>query len=201
MGVNMTIAAIFDEQVFRIAIAAVVLSSFGIYSAANDPRIGRATVLAGPLDDRIPFLPAFSVPYLVYLPYLFFIIGYGIIVSPWWANIAASALAVQLAAAAVYRLHQTSMPRPVIKGTDIFSRLTAFIYAHDAPYSCFPSLHVAYSLLCLYWSAFLFPVAFPAFAAFSLLVVLSTVFIKQHALADVFAGALVAVLTLLILGV
>lgn len=190
--------AILDAQVFRIAIAAVVLSSFGIYSAGNVPR--KASVLTGRLDERIPFVPAFSVPYLLYLPYLFFVIGYGIIVSRWWANIAASALALQLIAAATYRIHQTHVARPDIKGSDLFSRLTAFVYRHDAPYSCFPSLHVAYALLCLYWSAFLFPAAFPAFAGFTALVVLSTLFIKQHALADVIAGSSVTVLTLLILG-
>lgn len=191
--------AILDGQAIRVAAAAVVLSSFGIYAAANAPA-GKASVLTGSLDDRIPFVPAFSVPYLLYLPYLFLVIGYGIVASRWWANIAASALALQLTAAAIYRLHQTHVPRPAVTGKDVFSRLTAFIYRHDAPYSCFPSLHVAYALLCLYWSSFLFPAAFPAFAVFTALVVLSTLFIKQHAIADVVAGSSVTALALLILG-
>ncbi|HTM68936.1 MAG TPA: phosphatase PAP2 family protein [Candidatus Binatia bacterium] len=195
----MSISSILDEQVLRVALAAVVLSSFGIYSAAN-VETRKASVLTGRLDDAIPFMPIFSVPYLLYLPYLFFVIGYGIIASRWWANIAASALAVQLAAAAVYRVHQTHVPRPAVHGGDVFSRLTAFIYRHDAPYSCFPSLHVAYALLSLYWSVHLFPAAFPAFAGFTALIILSTLFIKQHSVADVVAGASVTALTLLILG-
>lgn len=189
-----------DEQLLRVALVAVVLSSFGIYGATN-VRHEDAAVITGWFDDRIPFLPVFSLPYLLYLPYLFFIIAYGILLSPYWANIAASALAIQLVAAYVYKMHQTHVPRPKVTGKDVFSRLTAFIYRHDEPYNCFPSLHVAYSLLCLYWSAYLFPAAFPAFAVFTAAIILSTLFIKQHAVADVISGASITVLTLLIIGI
>jgi len=194
------LAMLLDEQVLRVALVAVVLSSFGIYGATNIAHKDTAE-LTGWFDDKIPFLPVFSLPYLLYLPYLFFIITYGILTSSYWANIAASALAIQLVAAYVYKLHQTKVRRPNITAKDVFSRMTAFIYRHDAPYNCYPSLHVAYSLLCLYWSSFLFPAAFPAFAVFTAAIVLSTLFIKQHAVADVVAGSSITVLTLLIVGI
>jgi membrane-associated phospholipid phosphatase len=186
-----------DQLIFRGGLAALVAMSFGVYGLLNR-RHERVHVLISSIDRKIPFLPAFSVPYLLYLPYLFFIVIYGIMASPFWTDIAASVLVVQFAAAAVYSLHQTHVPRPKIEGGDIFSRLTAFIYRNDEPYCAFPSLHVAYSMLCCYWSFILFPAAVPLFLALTVAIIASTLFLKQHVIADVVGGASVAALSLVV---
>ena len=191
------LVTITDSTGGRIAITAIVLASFGIYKKLNE-RSSPGAVLMTRLDRAIPFVPAFSVPYLLYIPYLFGIVGYGILATPYYAEIAASALAVQLAAAAIYRIHATSVPRPAVTGNDLFSRLTKFIYRNDRPNCAFPSLHVAYAVLCGYWAAVMLPALLPAVAVFSAAVILSTVFLKQHAVIDAFGGASVAVLSLVL---
>lgn len=185
-----------ESAIVRAVVAAMVLASFGIYSLLNKP--SKAIVLGGRYDDKIPFVPVFIVPYILYFPYLFAVISYGIMTSPRWMEIALSALAVQLAAAAVYVIHQTHAPRPHVPGKDVFSRLTRYIYKHDEPYCAFPSLHVAYSVLCGYWAMVLFPSAAPFFLIFSLSIIASTVFVKQHVIADVISGAIMATLCLLL---
>jgi membrane-associated phospholipid phosphatase len=185
---------------FRVVLAFLVCASFGIYSRLNR-RDEHADVLITWLDRQINLKPVFAVPYLLYFPYLFFVTGYGIIVSPYFANIAASTLAVQLAAAAIYYINQTHVPRPAVPGQDVFSRLTKFIYRHDEPYCTFPSLHVAYSVLCGYWAFVLFgPVAAALSITLTVAIVFSTLFLKQHVIADVVAGASLAALSVVFMG-
>lgn len=74
----------------------------------------------------------------------------------------------------------------------IFSQLTVLVHQFDTDFNNFPSLHVALSLFAflfvrsksgrLAW--FLFP--------FLILVILSTLFVKQHVVVDVMGGAVLA---------
>jgi len=193
------ILAMTNHALLRPALAVLTVLGFCIYLLLNR-RDERASILTTRLDDKIPFWPAFSIPYLLFLPYLLFITIYGVMASDHYAHIAASALAIQLAAALVYYLHQTHMPRPVVPRLGLFNRLTTFIYSHDEPYCAFPSLHVAYSVYCAYWSAFLFPYAAPALFVLTAAIIASTMFLKQHAIADVLGGLLLASLSLRLLG-
>ena len=183
----------------RSLMVAVVLLSFGIYGRLN-ARSSGGHVLMTRFDRRIPVNHFFSIPYLLYFPYLLGRVVYGILMSPIFANIAASALAVQLSAAVIYKRHQTHVPRPEFVPNGFFSRLTAMIYRNDKPFCAFPSLHVAYSTLCAYWSLTLFPGFAWVFVVLSGLVIASTVFLKQHAIADVIAGVAIAALSLKFIG-
>jgi len=91
----------------------------------------------------------------------------------------------------VYVVSQTTVPRPVILGQDLFSNLTQFMYGVDNPYNAFPSIHVM--------TAYIIFVASSkskerrrkmvlASQTLSMLVILSTVFLKQHTLLDVAGG-------------
>lgn len=193
-----TLLAFSDTLAFRGVLAAAVLSSFGIYKGLNMRSTGGDTLITR-FDRVIPFLPVFTVPYLLYLPYLFGVVAYGIIFSPYYAEIAASALAVQLIAAFVYVTHDTYVPRPGTAGGGAFMRLASLVYRHDRPFCAFPSLHVAYSLLCGYWTAVLFPALMPAAFILTGSIVLSTVFLKQHVVADVVGGIALAVTCLVVI--
>jgi len=179
----------------RTILAVVVLSSFAIYKRLNSTS-APGDVLMTRLDHSIPFIPAFSVPYLIYIPYLFFVICYGIILTPFYAEVAMSALVVQVAAAIVYGMHGTTVPRPEVNGTDVFSRLARFVYSSDRPHCAFPSLHVAYALLCGYWTLVFFPSLLPLIVLLTVAIILSTLFLKQHALIDVIGGTSLACLAL-----
>jgi membrane-associated phospholipid phosphatase len=191
----MDLFAFIDSFGFRVALVVVTLSSFGIYvGLGHDDE--RGEVLMGWPEALIPFVPAFVVPYLLYIPLLLGLVFYGILVSPHFAEIAASVLAMQIAAAAVFSLHETRVKRPRVSKRDesLYVRLTHFIYHHDKPNNAYPSLHVAYAVLCGYWLSVLFPPFAPLIVTLAFLIALSTVFIKQHAVIDVVGGAAMGLL-------
>lgn len=175
----------------RAAALAAVFAAFAAYHLVNVPRFPLHD-FALPFDWGIPIIPAFSVPYLLYLPYLFFTVSYGILATAEWKRIAASVLIVQVVACAVYLLYQTHVPRPAVPDDALFGWLLRFIYAHDQPYNTFPSLHVAQSLVCLYWWRRLDVRWFPAVGTLTVLILIATVVLKQHVVLDVAAGALLS---------
>lgn len=175
-----------NDFVVRLALAATVVASFGAYHLLNASR-GRVHRLVTGLDRAIPFVPAFSVPYMLYFPFLFGTVLYGILATPYWQAVGVTLLVIQAAALLIYAGFQTHVPRPET-GDGLFDRLTRHIYVNDRPYNCFPSLHVAHSSACFYWMATFFPVLAVPFAVLAAFIVLSTVFIKQHAIVDVIGG-------------
>lgn len=179
----------------RLALLAAVFAAFGAYHLLNLPRYPLHD-LAVPLDWAIPLIPAFSVPYLLYLPYLFFTAIYGIMATAEWKRVAVSMLIVQAVACVTYYFYQTHVPRPSVPDTALFGGLLRFIYAHDQPFNTFPSLHTAQSIICLYWWRVLDVRRFPVAGTLTVMIVLSTVLLKQHVLSDVGAGAVLAMAAL-----
>ena len=54
-----------------------------------------------------------------------------------------------------YFFFQTEVIRPVLIGTDLFTRMIQNVYAGDNPYNDFPSLHTSVStLLAIHWFRF-----------------------------------------------
>ena len=153
-----------------------------------------------PLDDRIPFCPAFVVFYILWY---FYVPGCML-----WACLRAKDVFCRQAAAlfsgaflcvAVFVLCPTCIDfRPAAEGAGVFRALCRLIYAHDAPVNVFPSLH-CYEALVLHLVTFRAPplrarkalrlVSF----ALVLLICLSTLFVKQHSAADLIAGCTLAV--------
>ena len=184
-------AAPTDETAKRIALLVAVFTSFGAYHLLNVPRES-LHLMATAFDRSLPLIPAFSVPYLLYFPYLFFTAGDGILRSAEWKRVGLSILLVQLIACAIYAAFQSYVPRPDVTGTDIFSTLLRFIYSSDRPYNTFPSLHTAHSVVSLYWWRRLYPRWFGAATALTALILLATVFLKQHVVVDVASGIVLA---------
>ncbi|MEY4744603.1 MAG: hypothetical protein RL272_548 [Candidatus Parcubacteria bacterium] len=179
------------DRASRIAALAAVFAGFGAYHLLNVRR-DPLHVMALPLDWLIPLVPAFSIPYLLYLPYLFFTAAYGILATDQWKRVTASFLVAQIAACVAYVAYQTHVPRPAVPDDALFGNLLRFIYSYDQPYNTFPSLHAAHSLISLYWWRRMNVRWFRAAAALTALILLSTVLLKQHVLLDVSAGAALA---------
>lgn len=92
-------------------------------------------------------------------------------------------------------LFPTTLTRPEITGTDIFSQLVRFIYSVDAPVNLFPSIHCLESWCCIraaYKMNFKTEKRTNYYRVATILMSLgifaSTLFIKQHVIADVFGG-------------
>jgi membrane-associated phospholipid phosphatase len=103
-------------------------------------------------------------------------------------------LTVWITSYACFLLYPTVAPRPdEVLGNGFGVWGLRFLYGADPPYNCFPSLHVAHSfvsaLACYRVHRTL---GFTAVTCASLVAV-STLFIKQHYVADVIAGIFMAV--------
>ena len=146
------------------------------------------------LDRALPLLPGWS---LVYGPLYLFLILLPIFVVREEEHIRRTVFAyllIWLTAYAFFAVYPTAAPRPdkvIGEGFAVWG-LRA-LYSSDPPYNCFPSLHVAHSLLsaltCIHVhrKLGLFATTCAGFVA------VSTLFTKQHYILDVLAGALLAI--------
>ena len=99
---------------------------------------------------------------------------------------------------AFYFFLQSYIARPQITGTDPLSALIRSIYASDRPYNDFPSLHTSLStIIAIHWWRLDRRIGIPA-AIWTALIVASTVLVKQHYVADVAGGLVLAGVTSLL---
>jgi membrane-associated phospholipid phosphatase len=186
-----------------IVLAAVLAGLFMLYGPLNHGP--QRWVLKTPLDERIPLVKPLVVPYLS-----IFVVGAGTFVAFLWPSreagrgrpvggslrmvqslLLASVLTL-IVACLLYAFAQTYVARPVVTGDDVFSRLLRSVYGNDNAYNCFPSLHTAFSVVMgVHWMWFN-PRVGRWVAAWCGLIVVSTVFVHQHYVADVAGGIVVA---------
>jgi membrane-associated phospholipid phosphatase len=102
-------------------------------------------------------------------------------------------VSVWVVAYVCFLLYPTAAPRPAkVTGEGFAIWGLQFLYSSDPPYNCFPSLHVAHSVVsALMCHRINRRVGFIAFTC-AALVAVSTLFTKQHYVLDVVAGALMA---------
>lgn len=161
---------------------------FGVllFGIMNQKSGGRHNFLT-PLDSYIPFLPAFSIPYLLLFPYvglsgfLLFDTEYAL---PYYA---AMALAM-CSAAVVWFFFPSKMARPRVDGKSVFEKIVQTIYRGDSHANAFPSSHVFTSLITSHFLSLVFAPFAVLIWAIGVLIAISTVLIKQHFAVDVFAG-------------
>lgn len=150
--------------------------------------------LKTPIDELIPVVPALVVPYVSLRPFIYVS---GVLLLLFRVRIYRSAqlsLALAFLVSYVFYLYlQTYVDRPQLTGDDLFTRMIREVYASDQPYNDFPSLHVALStVLAIHWWR-VSPRLGRPIAAWVALIVVSTVFVKQHYVPDIAGGLLVAV--------
>ena len=181
-----------DNQ-YRIGATALVAFA-SLYALTNSLNLGTPVELS-PLwiEDNLPLLPATVWVYASFLPLSVaaFVLEKDCVQL---TRFVYSQSAVNLLSTAFFVLLPTTFVRPELAGPDSVSldalRLIWFL---DAPVNCLPSLHVSSILVSvlMLWSSR--HRAWPFFALWALAVTLSTMTTKQHHIADVLAGALIAV--------
>ena len=159
-------------------------------------RVASATLHAPalPWDDAVPLQPVWALIYgalylfLILLPVLV-VRDEGHIRRTFWAYVA-----VWVTAYACFLLYPTVAPRPrEVVGDGFAVWGLRILYDADPPYNCFPSLHVAHSFVSALSCWRLHRRLGVAALVCASLVALSTLFTKQHYVADVIAGTLLAV--------
>ena len=148
------------------------------------------------VDGAIPFIPAFSVIYL--LAFVQWTAGYILIARDsreLCRRVISGEIISKLICMALFLLVPTTMTRAEIASDGFFDSIVGYIYRLDAADNFFPSIHCLESWVCFRGAMQMkkMPPWYRYFTLlFSLLVFASTVLIKQHAAVDVIAGVLTA---------
>ncbi|MBB6733110.1 phosphatase PAP2 family protein [Cohnella zeiphila] len=158
-----------------------------IYLYVNRMNLPALSLETG-LDRRIPFVPAFILPYLGWFAFLLAAFVYLAFRDRrlYLRTLLRFDIGL-LACYVVYLFCQTTVPRPVVADTSWLNHLVLLVYRNDEPVNCFPSTHVltSYCLLRAYLSSpgIRRPIRY-AVAGSAILIILSTLFVKQHVLLD-----------------
>ncbi|HEY5562307.1 MAG TPA: phosphatase PAP2 family protein [Clostridiaceae bacterium] len=156
-------------------------------------------IMHTPLDDKIPFIKEFILPYYAWFPYMALaLILLGILSKKNYFKLVLYLSLCMSISYIIYMLFPNGQsPRPSVMGQDILSKLVRFLYSIDETNCVCPSIHVANSIAVhmaiinckelkdkhyIKWASFIV----------MLLISSSTVFVKQHSILDVYAGILLA---------
>jgi len=83
--------------------------------------------------------------------------------------------------------------RPVTNPFDFERFFLGIDNQHDSPYNCFPSLHVGFSMTAGLWTYYADKTKFGlAVLIWAILVSVSVLFVKEHYIADLLGGAILA---------
>ncbi len=163
-------------------------------------------LIHSPLDDRIPFLPLFILPYVIwyaYLPLLMLAVCFTDKVA--FPRQMITFFSGAFLGCIFFCVYPTAIDfravEEVAKGEGLLYTLCRWVYAADRPVNVFPSLH-CYKAVAVHMTTFpLGPrklrrqYGWRALSAvFALLACLSTFFVKQHSVLDAFAGVALGIL-------
>ena len=151
-----------------------------------------------PMDDWIPFVPVFVIPYVLW--YFYTIIPAVFLFfrsKDAFRRIAIFLSAGMCIACLVYTiLPNGQFLRPHVLGTDWCSRLIGYLYLKDTPFNSAPSIHVIYSMGSTYAilaynkdvDKRLYRILSVLTWTFTGTICLSTLFVKQHSVIDMVTG-------------
>lgn len=174
-----------------------VLLAVGVYAASkgydalNHPP--NLIFLRTPLDQAIPMVKVFVIPYVSLQPltYLSLVLFLALRLRV-YQSAAVSMIGAFIISYAFYYFLQSYVLRPIVGGDDLLSRMVRDVYASDQPFNDFPSLHTSLStILAIHWMRVDRRIGWLA-ALWTALIVMSTVLIHQHYLADVVGGLVIA---------
>jgi hypothetical protein len=144
------------------------------------------------IDAAIPFIKYFAVPYSIWIFYIYACLVYFFFKDVRvYLHVILTYILCTLICYGIYMMFQTTVPRPIIAGNDPFTLLTMYIYNRDLPFNCFPSIHCfsCYMVMkALAMNEFRTKRNMTFIFGMSSLIIVSTFFLKQHAILDAFAG-------------
>lgn len=177
----------------RLATCLLVLIYFQVgYKWGYRSHSGAGVIdVATPLDAWLPLVPEFIVFYM--LGYLFVLVPCLLVRDRTDFYAATVAFCLMLAVAfLLFRYLPVQMDKTYALGDDWFSRLAYFQQSKDTSYNNFPSLHVGlnvYAYALIAWQSRRIPAWW---LPWPVLIVISTLLVKQHLLVDVLGGVLLA---------
>lgn len=185
-------------------ISMILIAIQGIFYLIAKSLEGEPHLIGNIIDQKTPFIIYAIIPYCIWYIMLF-LVPY-ILYKKDKTNFSKYCLAyifTVLLADIIFIIYPTTVIRPTVEGTNIIESLTKFIFLIDTPIlNCFPSLHCAISML---WILYIFTIKEANIyekvfvTIISILIMLSTLFLKQHVLIDLISGDILATIAYIIL--
>jgi membrane-associated phospholipid phosphatase len=149
--------------------------------------------LRTPIDQALPVVPAFVIPYDSLQPFIYgSLVVFLLFRARLFQSAVLSMIVTFLVSYVFFAFLQTYVDRPVLTGDDVFTRMVRDVYAGDHPYNDFPSLHVSTStIIAIHWWRFGRRWTWPLIG-WAALVAMSTVMVRQHYVADIAGGLILA---------
>lgn len=139
------------------------------------------------LDRIIPFKPIFIIPYIYW--YIFVAIGLIYILHKSRTRYIRAFIAITIGMCCCYLFYYifpTQISRPSIENTNLITKLVNYIYLKDKPFNCFPSIHVLNTYIIMRYTKKTYNKKVFYYTQVSgILIIFSTVFIKQHFVLDI----------------
>jgi membrane-associated phospholipid phosphatase len=179
---------------FKYLLALALIPLFNLcYFALNSSSRGVRSLALG-IDRAVPFIKEFGIPYMLWYPFIIMTMVYLCFNDRnTYFRVLSGILLGSVVCYIIFFFFQTTVQRPQLAENDIFSRVVAFVYALDEPYNCFPSIHVleCYIVFRGVMTSKARNTAVVILTGIcSLVITLSTQFIKQHVILDI-VGAVV----------
>lgn len=171
----------------------LIVGAYQFYFFTQRHRWREPRVFHSPLDERIPFVPAWSWVYsFLYYPAILYlnVIAQSVRHFVMMAFAFIVLLGMQMVCFTLFPVATPPHWRQRTVQADASVRFLGFVQRFDSPANCFPSMHTSVATLtaCLAWDSL-----GPGVAAFPLLIAISCAFTKQHYLLDLPAGAALGV--------
>ena len=158
-----------------------------IYQLLNN-RTQKAMDISTSIDQAIPFLPIFIIPYILWYAYMFcYLIYFCFKDTKVYIKTLLLIVIAELICFVIYFFFQTTVPRPTIVSDNFLNNLVQWIYTKDRPFNCFPSIHVLTTFAVMLASLhiknkhLLNTLCIHISGSF---IIISTLFVKQHVIFD-----------------
>ena len=166
-----------------------LLYSLGVTTGSNYPEVD--------LDSKIPLISWFVYPYFLTFPLgvvTFFYLAYKDKKAFW--NLYLTLIISFVISGIIYAFWQTEFTKPNLEPTNFTERFVVWTWGSTNPVNCFPSQHcfMAFAMIiaCISAKNEKMNIFFRLFTIVcSILIVLATVFIRQHFLLDMFASFII----------
>lgn len=164
-----------------------------------EQRTVRPHIIHMKVDDYIPFCEYFIIPYYLWFIFITATVFYFAFINKnkkeYWQLVFSLGIGMTLFIIISLVFPNGQELRPSLSGNDIFTQMVRYLYKVDTPTNVFPSIHVFNTVACCIavfrHKNFYFKRLVPTvMGILGTLIVLSTIFLKQHTLLDV-AGAIV----------
>lgn len=160
-------------------------------------------IIGHPINNKIPLIPIFIIIYMLWYPYLFF--TYYIVYKnnkEKYHNLIKKTILSMIIGNLFYIIYPTMVKRPIIDNYNTLSTLILYIvYKLDYPVNCMPSMHCLLSFLIMFEVIFAKKnnKKFKIFVIItSTLIVLSTLFVKQHVIEDIILALIISIIISLV---